>query len=136
MGSKKNVSKGKGKGNQPQAAAPPQPQQQAASQPTPIPGDSYVERARSVIDAIAAELPSGSKISTATVRVSLRHDNVPKGIVASAFSRKGYVQVMLPVHGTKLGWNEVDRANNPFSQITTVEEATAIGQELKPLVTV
>ena len=95
-----------------------------------IPGSTFLERAQNTIDIISKHLPEGGKITQATVRVTLRHSAIPKGIVASAFCRKHHVVVLLPVLGAALGIKNRDRAGNPFVRIASVAEAETLGKRL------
>ena len=95
-----------------------------------MPGSTFLERAQNTIDIISKQLPEGGEITRATVRVTLRHPAIPKGIVASAFCRKSHTVVLLPVLGASLGIKKRDRVGNPFVRIITVDEAVALGKRL------
>lgn len=95
-----------------------------------IPGSTFLERAQNTIDIISEQLPEGSEVTQATVRVTLRHPAMSKGIVASAFCRKSHTVVLLPVLGAALGIKKRDRVGNPFVRIVTVDEAVALGKQL------
>ena len=90
-------------------------------------------RGRSAINAIAKVLTKGSTVVEHTVRTTLKHPLLPKGVVVACFARQNYVVALLPVLGGMLKIKETDRNGTPFvalSNATMQADATALGKRI------
>jgi len=89
-------------------------------------------RAKSVLNTIAKGLTKGSTIVEHSVRCTLKHPQLPKGVVAACFARQSHTVVLLPVLGAMLKVKETDRNGTPFVTIPNgdTKAATALGKRI------
>lgn len=90
-------------------------------------------RGRSAINTIAKQLTKGATIVGHTVRVTLKHPALPKGVVVACFARQNHVVALLPVLGGMLKIKEEDRNGTPFVTLSNGNlqaEATALGKRI------